>query len=84
MRRRAGSGCRARSPGAARPRQDVPPGTRAHTLEGWAPGIRLREEWFFSQAPEIDRLDAAYRLAFRLAGRFAVANKAHRVVYYDL
>lgn len=53
-------------------------------LESWGPGIRLKEEWYFSQAAEIARLDPLYRLMFKLAGLFAVANKAHRIVYYCL
>ena len=56
----------------------------AHAVEGWAEGIRLREEWYFSQAAEIAKLGLAYRLAFKAAGLFAVANKAHRIVYYEL
>ena len=56
----------------------------AREIEQWAAGIHLREEWYFAQAPEIARLDAGYRLMFRLAGRFAVANKAQRILYYDL
>ncbi len=56
----------------------------ARTVESWGEGIRLREEWYFAQAPEIERLGPLYRLDFKLAGRFAAANKAHRIVYYGL
>ena len=56
----------------------------AHDIETWAAGIRLREEWYFTQAQEIDRLGAGYRFAFRLAGLFALANKAHRILYFNL
>jgi O-methyltransferase involved in polyketide biosynthesis len=56
----------------------------AREIESWSPGIRLKEEWYFSQAPEIAKLDTGYRLAFKLAALFPVANKAQRIVYYEL
>ncbi|MCC6612626.1 MAG: class I SAM-dependent methyltransferase [Anaerolineae bacterium] len=56
----------------------------AHDVERWAPEIRLVEEWYFAQAPEVARLGLGYRLGFQLAGLFAMANKAHRIVYYNL
>jgi O-methyltransferase involved in polyketide biosynthesis len=55
-----------------------------HEIEGWGEGIRFREEWFFSQAQEIGRLDPGFRLAFRLAGLFPAANKAHRILYFTI
>lgn len=55
-----------------------------HAIESWSPGIRLIEEWFFSQDPDLDRLSPGYRLAYRLAGRFSMVNRAHRIVYYQL
>ena len=59
----------------------------AHAIETWATGprgIRLEEEWYFTQAPEIARLGGGYRLAFRLAGLFKAANTAHRILYFAL
>lgn len=56
----------------------------ARAIEDWAPGIRLREEWYFTQAEEIDKLGVGYRLAFRIAGLFKAANKAHRILYFEL
>jgi O-methyltransferase involved in polyketide biosynthesis len=53
-------------------------------IEAWAPGIRLLEEWFFTQDPELDRLSLGYRLAYRLAGAFRMVRRAHRIVYYQL
>jgi O-methyltransferase involved in polyketide biosynthesis len=53
-------------------------------IEAWAPGIRLKEEWYFTRAVEIDRLGAGYRFAFRLAGLFQAANRAHRILYFGL
>ena len=35
-------------------------------------------------AEEINRLRAGYRLSFKLAKNFEVANKAHRILYYCL
>lgn len=55
-----------------------------HDLETWAPGIRLLEEWFFTDDPDLDRLSAGYRLAYRLAGAFRMVQRAHRIVYYQL
>jgi O-methyltransferase involved in polyketide biosynthesis len=56
----------------------------AKAIESWAPGIHLKEEWYFSRADEIAKLDFSYRLMFKAAGLFAVANKAHRILYYEL
>lgn len=56
----------------------------ARSIETWASGIRLKEEWYFAQADEINKLSVGYRLAFRLAGLFGAANKAQRIVYYCL
>jgi O-methyltransferase involved in polyketide biosynthesis len=53
-------------------------------LEAWAPGTRLIEEWFFSDDPDLDRLSLGYRLAYKLAGAFQIARRAHRIVYYQL
>jgi O-methyltransferase involved in polyketide biosynthesis len=56
----------------------------ASAIETWADGIKLKEEWYFTQADEIKKLGAGYRFAFGLAGLFAAANKAHRILYYRL
>jgi O-methyltransferase involved in polyketide biosynthesis len=55
-----------------------------HEIEAWAPRIRLIEEWFFTQDPELSRLSLGYRLAYKLAGAFKMANRAHRILYYQL
>ena len=52
--------------------------------EGWAHGIRLLEEWYFTQDPDLDRLSLGYRLAYKLAGAFKIVQRAHRIVYYQL
>jgi O-methyltransferase involved in polyketide biosynthesis len=53
-------------------------------LETWTPGIRLLEEWYFTDDPDLARLSLGYRLAYRLAGAFKMVRRAHRVVYYQL
>jgi O-methyltransferase involved in polyketide biosynthesis len=53
-------------------------------IETWAEGIRLKEEWFFSQSPDIPRLSWFYRLMFRLTSKIAAAQKAQRLLYYIL
>jgi O-methyltransferase involved in polyketide biosynthesis len=56
----------------------------AREVEGWAPGIRLLEEWYFTQDPDLKRLSPGYRLAYKLAGAFKLVQQAHRMVYYQL
>jgi hypothetical protein len=55
-----------------------------HEIEVWAGGIRLLEEWFFTQDPDLGRLSPGYRLAYKLAGAFQMVRRAHRIVYYQL
>lgn len=55
-----------------------------HEIEAWSPGIKLLEEWFFTQDPDLDRLSPGFRLAYKVAGAFRAANRAHRIVYYQL
>ena len=54
------------------------------TIETWGKGIRFQEEWFFVQSPDITKLAFRYRLIFKLAGLFPIANKAHRILYFTL
>jgi O-methyltransferase involved in polyketide biosynthesis len=56
----------------------------ARAIESWAKGIRLREEWTFTQSEHIGKLALGYRLMFRLTGLFSVARKAHRILYFLL
>ena len=53
-------------------------------VESWAPGMRLLEEWYFTQDPDLNRLSPGYRLAYRMAGAFKLVQRAHRIVYYQL
>ncbi len=55
-----------------------------HEIERWADGICLKEEWFFSQSPDIGKLDWFYRAMFRLTGSIQAAKKAQRLLYYTL
>jgi O-methyltransferase involved in polyketide biosynthesis len=53
-------------------------------VESWAMGIRLLEEWYFTQDPDLNRLSRSYRLAYKLAGAFKMVQRAQRIVYYQL
>jgi hypothetical protein len=53
-------------------------------VEGWAQGIRLLEEWYFTQDPDLNRLNLGYWLAYKLAGAFKMVQRAHCIVYYQL
>jgi O-methyltransferase involved in polyketide biosynthesis len=55
-----------------------------HEIEQWGMGIHLKEEWFFSREPDIDKLSWLYRFMFRLTRNIEVANRAHRLLYYAL
>ncbi len=55
-----------------------------HEIEGWAQGIHLIEEWFFTQDPDLNKLSHGYRLAYKMAGAFMMAKRAHRIVYYQM
>ncbi len=55
-----------------------------HEIETWAKGIHLLEEWYFSQSPAIPQLSGYYRFMFRLSARIEMANKAHRILRYQL
>lgn len=55
-----------------------------HEIETWLSGIKLIEEWFFTQDPDLDRLSMGYRLAYKVAGAFRMVQRAHRIVYYQL
>ena len=56
----------------------------SHEVEAWSLGIKLLEEWFFTQDPDLEHLGVGYRLAYRLVGAFKMAQRAHRIVYYQL
>ena len=55
-----------------------------HEIESWAPGIQLKEEWFFNQSPDLNKLGWLYAALFRLSGAFSAARNAHRLLCYQL
>jgi O-methyltransferase involved in polyketide biosynthesis len=55
-----------------------------HEIEQWATGIHLKEEWYFSQEPDLNRLSWFYRFMLRLTRSIEAANRAHRLLYYAL
>ena len=59
-----------------------------HEIENWAEGdrrgIHLKEEWFFSQSPDLDRLGWFYRWMFHLTGSILAIQRAQRLLYYTL
>jgi len=55
-----------------------------HHIETWAEGIQFKEEWAFSDAPEVDYLPFGLRLGFKAGGMFQFARQAHRILYYTL
>ena len=56
----------------------------AAEMATWGIGIQLVEEWFFTQSPDMNRLDFGYRLIFKIASLFSMAKKAHRLLYFIL
>ena len=56
----------------------------AREIESWVPGMRLLEEWYFTQSQGIAQLPLVDRLLFKITGAFEVVNKAHRVLRFAL
>ncbi len=56
----------------------------AKDIEKWAEGISLKEEWYFTQSEDIEKLGFGFGLLFRFAGLFLAARRAHRILYYNL
>ena len=56
----------------------------AKAIENWVSGLKLIEEWYFSQSEDVKLLDWWYRTVFKIAGSFMMANKAHRILYYKI
>ncbi|MCL4559107.1 MAG: class I SAM-dependent methyltransferase [Chloroflexi bacterium] len=55
-----------------------------HLIEQWSEGIHLKEEWFFSQSDDLDRLSWFYRLMFRLTASIPAVQRAQRLFYFTL
>ena len=54
------------------------------SIENWAEGIKLQEEWFFTQSNAIGQLAFRYQLIFKITGLFMTAKRAHRILIYEL
>lgn len=52
----------------------------AKTIESWDSGIRLLEEWFFTDSDDVASLGFRDRLLFRMMGMFGAAKRAHRLL----
>jgi O-methyltransferase involved in polyketide biosynthesis len=56
----------------------------AKQIEKWGKGIKLLEEWYFTDSEDISGLKFLDRLLFRIMGSFSAAKKAHRILHYRL
>ena len=56
----------------------------AKQIESWGEGIKLLEEWYFTDSPDIPALETWTRLLFRTMGSFRAAQKAHRLLHFRL
>ena len=56
----------------------------AKDIETWHDDIHFKEEWFFSNSPEVDKLDSGYRLLFKIMNLFPIARRAHRILVFQL
>jgi O-methyltransferase involved in polyketide biosynthesis len=56
----------------------------ATEIERWAKGIKLKEEWYFTQSEDIDKLELGFRIGYRIASLFSTARKAQRILYFNL
>lgn len=55
-----------------------------YKIEKWNDGINLKEEWYFTQSDEINKLSMGYRFLYRFAGMFKTARKAHKILVFQL
>ncbi|MDH7577856.1 MAG: class I SAM-dependent methyltransferase [Bacillota bacterium] len=56
----------------------------AKQIETWGRGMRLLEEWYFTDSADIAALGFWFQLLFRIAGRFRAVKKAHRILRFQL
>ena len=54
----------------------------AQDMESWDARLHLADEWYFTQSPELAKLDRGYRLLFKIMGLFKAAKKAHRILVF--
>ena len=53
-------------------------------IETWCTGMKLLEEWYFTESKDIAALGFWDRLLFRTMGAFPAAKKAHRILRFRL
>jgi len=53
-------------------------------IESWGSGIKLLDEWFFTESADVSSLGFRDRLLFRIMGMFSVAKKAHRILRFRI
>lgn len=53
-------------------------------IEGWGINIRIMEEWYFTDSPDVSSLDFWFRVLFRIMGSFRAAKRSHRVIRIHL
>jgi O-methyltransferase involved in polyketide biosynthesis len=56
----------------------------ARQIESWGRGIKLVEEWYFSDSEDIDGLGPLDRFMFKVIGGIKAAQKAHRILRFRL
>jgi O-methyltransferase involved in polyketide biosynthesis len=56
----------------------------AEQIATWGKGIRLIEEWYFTDSEDIPVLGLRDQLLFRMMGLFGAAKKAHRILQFCL
>lgn len=56
----------------------------AREIERWGAGIRLLEEWSFSESEDVANLDFGFKTLFKAAAFFPAAQKAHRILNFQL
>lgn len=53
-------------------------------IEGWSPGIKFLDEWYFTESEDIASLATRDRFLFKTMGAFGAAKKAHRILRFRL
>jgi hypothetical protein len=53
-----------------------------HEVEARANGIRLKEQWFFSQSADMGRLGRLYRVMFRRSSSIQIAQRTQRPSHF--
>lgn len=56
----------------------------ARMIEKWGPGIKVLEEWYFTDSKDIANLLKADRFLFNIMGLFNAAKRAHRILCLSL